>query len=272
MERYICEEFNDLVQKVNAICVEDDKTQTLRFDSVGDAQLSSFIPFIKQHAYKKGVKKLSVKVSDAQAIYFLQHGFKVEASILAYYGLQDAIFLVYFLEEDQVQLNDKQHHILDKALAKQATNCEFLSQDEIVITAKTDTTENPIEKEQPIVFSGRMEVDDNGDVMLFNATVDDEIVATAEAQYNQEDNAVEFSKFMTDPAVDIPVVIGALMNYMQFHYKERGCETAFTIVSANSLLINSVCAENQFDFGGTLKNELLIDGKLSHLNTWFKRL
>lgn len=272
MEHYNCEEFDDLVQKVNAICVEDNKTQTLRFDSVGDAQLSSFIPFIKQHAYQKGLKKLSVKVPDAQAIYFFQHGFKVEASILAYYGLQDAIFLVYFLEEELPQLNDKQHHILDKALAQQATNCEFQSQDEIVIIAEKDMAENPIEKEQPIVFSGRMEVAGNDDVMLFNANVDDEIVATAKARYNQENNAVEFSTFMAAPSADIPVVIGALINYMQFHYRERGCETAFTIVSANSLLINSVCAEKQFDFGGTLKNELLIDGKLSHLNTWFRRL
>lgn len=272
MEHYICEEFDELVQKVNATYVEDSEAQTLRFDSIGDAQLSSFIPFIKQHAYKKGVKKLSVKVSDAQAIYFFQHGFKIEATILAYYGLQDAIFLVYFLDDEHVQLNDKQHKILDKALTQQGMSSELQCEEELVITAGKNATEYPKEKEHPIVFSGRMEVEDNDGVVLFNAAIDNLIVASAKAQYNSVDNAVEFSGFMVDPAADIPVVVGALLNFMELHYRELGCETAFTVVSANSLLINSICAENQFDFGGTLKNESLIDGKLSHLNTWFKRL
>ncbi len=272
MEHYICETLDELAQKVDAVYVEDRKAQTLRFESVGNAELSSFVPFIKQHAYKKDIKKLSVKVSEAQAIYFFQHGFEIEASIMAYYGLQDAIFLVYFLDDDTSQINKRQNEIIDKALALQTKAINLTCPEKIEITPDANIDSPQLNTDQAISFSGRFKTSENDDVMVFNASQNNEVIASATAQYNPEDSAVEFAAFMVNLGEDIHTVISALINYMQMHYRAKGCETAFTIVNANSLTINSICAENQFDFGGTLKNESFIDGKLTHLNTWFKRL
>ena len=61
--------------------VVDNSSDTLIVDDINDVDLSEFVNLIKQYAYEKGIAKISVKVKEPSAIYFFQHGFKVEASI-----------------------------------------------------------------------------------------------------------------------------------------------------------------------------------------------
>jgi hypothetical protein len=61
-------------------------------------------------------------------------------------------------------------------------------------------------------------------------------------------------------------------------------QTAYAIRPASSLIINSRCVDNDFEFGGLLAirqqlatrrelaNGLVFKGKLDSLNTWFKLL
>jgi hypothetical protein len=276
MTHYICEQLEELAEKIGATYIEDNATQTLRIESVGEAKLGEFVPFIKQYAYNKGFKKLSVKVSDAQAIYFFQHGFSVEASILAYFGLQDAIFLEYFFDEHVSQITEKQSDIINKVLSLSdevvTKNTNVGNDENIIVTSKKGLMNSPIKRDHAIVFSGRKILTDAGDSMTFTAARDGRLIASAKAQFYTEDKAVEFSEFIIHLDADIRHSVTALLNHMQTFAANKGYDTAFTIVSANSLAINSLCADNHFEFGGTLKNESLTNGNLSHLNTWFKRL
>ncbi|WDE13831.1 hypothetical protein [Thalassomonas haliotis] len=273
MERYAFASFAELAREHNILYVEDDNAKTLSIDDIGNSELSLFVDYIKQYADKKGYRKLSVKIKEAQAIYFFQHGFRVEASILAYYGMQDAIFVVYYFNaSDLPGDNVEQDKILDKVLAKDALPITGIEAGQVTVSRGCLT--NQVEKKQQVLYSGREAARDSAKLesSQFIARAGNKDVAVATAQFNKADNAVEFSNFAVNIGYDASKYISYLLTEMESYYQSRGCLTAFTIVSANSLVINAICAENRYEFGGKLKNESVNDGVLVSLNTWFKRL
>ena len=268
------EVFDELTTEHGVLYAEDEEAKTLRVESVGDAELSKFVPFIKQYADKKGLKKLSVKVSDSQALYFFQHGFQVEASILAYYGMQDAIFVVCYMDDELPDTNTEQHTILEQALSGHAARADTHQVQNVTISNAGMAAKVKIEDADKLVYPGREVLTGSNSLesTKFFAQIGNKTVATAHAQFNKTDKAVEFSDFTVNTEYDANVLIAALLADMEAFYLSKKCLTAFTIVSANSLEINTICAENHYEFGGTLKNESVIENSLVSLNTWFKRL
>ncbi|QOL25967.1 hypothetical protein LP316_01230 [Thalassotalea sp. LPB0316] len=273
-EDVICKQLEQLSNEVGAVFVEDRNTKTLRFDSMGSASLSSFVPSIKQLAKQQGFKKLTVKAPDSQAIYFFQHGFKIEASILAYYGLQDAIYLAYYFDPAPNALSAPQAEILDKALSPQTNTHSQNNTNEqpIVVVAQASSDQSSVLSTPVETFSGQIKCVSNDQVDTFNGFIGEQAIARVNTLFHQHDKAVELLDFTVDLKTDPCVVLKSLLPFIELHYKEHGCETIFTIVSANSLAVNKGFADADFEFGGTLKNESTFQGQLSHLNTWFKRL
>lgn len=273
MDSYAFASFAELAREHEILYVEDDNAKTLGIDDIGNAELSLFVDYIKQYADNKGYRKISVKIKEADAIYFFQHGFRVEASILAYYGMQDAIFVVYYFNEsDLSDDNLEQDKILDKVLAQTALAKDSIKTQEV--TVSQGCLADQVEGKQQILYSGRQAPKASVKVesSQFFARSGNKVVARAAGQFNKEDNAVEFSNFTVNIDYDASKFISYLLTEMESYYQSKGCLTAFTIVSADSLVINSICAENRYEFGGKLKNESVIDGVLASLNTWFKRL
>ncbi|GHF98468.1 hypothetical protein [Thalassotalea marina] len=269
-----CEDILDLVKQVGAVYVVDEEAKTLRFDCIGSADITAFINYVKQYGYGKGFKKLSIRVSDSQALSFFQHGFRVEASILAYYGSHDALFVVYYFDGSEQEFNTRQNDILEKALSYQEQNDRNLEFANITISIAANRNNYPTNVAKKVKFFGRGALNDHelNDTKQFTATLGGKVIASVTAQYNVDEKSVEFSDFTVNLEHDAHELISLLLFEMESFYLSKGASTAFTIVSANSLIMNSICAENHFEFGGMLKNESMIDGQLTNLNTWFKGL
>ncbi|MEW6989938.1 hypothetical protein AADZ91_04535 [Colwelliaceae bacterium 6441] len=265
--------FHELAKAYDVLYIEDNDAKSLAIYDVGNVELSQFVDNVKKYAYRKGVKKISAKVKEAQALYFFQHGFQIEATILAYYGLQDAVFVGYYLDENQQDVTEvTEDKILNKVFSDNNLSVAPLVLNNVTISRGGSS--NRFEDCQQVVYSGRALTNHTSKLRItkFFAQIGDKIVATASAQFNIEDKAVEFSDFTVNVDYNINSLITYLLRDMEAYYSSKGCLTAFTIVSADSLAINRICAENHYEYGGTLKNESIIKGALTNLNTWFKRL
>lgn len=253
--------------------VVDHSSDTLIVDDINDVDLSEFVNLIKQYAYEKGIAKISVKVKEPSAIYFFQHGFKVEASIMAYYGLQDAFYVVYFLDQKRSNnpLDSFHESILEKAYANSTSNLIKSEVDHVSICSNEQ--QSSIDGKEQMIFTSRDHTHNDADKkQKFFAQIGNKIVATANAFHRKSDNVVEFSDFTVNVALDIRQLLNHLIKEMGAYYFSAGCNTAFTLVPASNLAINAICVENDFEFGGRLTNESVVEGQLDSLNTWFKRL
>ena len=251
--------------------VQDNDTNTLIVEDVGDADLNLLVPLIKRYALQLEIAKISIKVKESSAIYFFQHGFKVEASIMAYYGLQDAFYIAYYLKGAYFdnQFEAQHNAILDASF--NINNEPIMDLDDIKISS--GFIKPSIDGDHQLVFSGReAPASPNDEINKFCAQIGNKIVASVNAHHCRKRKVVAFSDFIIDSALEPKNVINQLLNEMESYYAFIDCKTAYTTVPASSLMINTVCAGNNFEFGGRLTNESVFKGKLDSLNTWFKQL
>ncbi|GLX84559.1 hypothetical protein tloyanaT_08110 [Thalassotalea loyana] len=271
MEQQQILNLNSLEKDFGILTFEDKKTHSLRIESLGQADLVKVIPAILDYAASHRLKKITVKASDAQAVYFYQHGFCIEASIPAYFGMQDAIFVVRYFETNEPNLSTDQEEILNMALGDSViqANRELLT--DIVISKCEGVFSEHISNQNQVCFTG-VEKSNASDSIMFTASLGNKVIATADSQLNKADKAVEFSNFVVNVEYEPNILISCLLADMESYYLSIGCQTSYTLVSADSLIINKTCADNNYEFGGTLKNELIINEAIASLNTWFKRL
>ena len=266
--------FIEIAASEGVVFTEKLDARTLIIDDIGTFDLSEFVSSVKQYAYQKKLAKISIKVKESDAIYFFQHGFKVEASIMAYYGMQDVFFVVYYLDDVHVhnQFANEHNLILEKGYESSKS---ALCQNEVDrVTITSGVIEQNIKGKEKIVFAGREHsLNSQSHQKRFYAQMGSKAVATACAHYDKNTKVVEFSGFSANLEFDIRQLINHLFLDMESYYLSIGCQTAYTIMPASSLAITAICIENDFEFGGRLTNELVDkSGKLDSLNTWFKRL
>ena len=271
----------------------DNETNTLVVEDLGNKNLNTFAPFIKRYAFQQKIAKISIKVNKSNAIYFFQHGFNVEATILSDHGLQDAFYIAYYLKDSYIENPFEEEHqaILDasfeatsfEATSFEATSFEItsfeinnkdsLTVDEPNIEVYCGLKNTSIDGKQPLVLTGRKSpLAHKNTTKYFFAEIENKIVAKVNADYCANKKMVEFSAFVVNLELEPQKVLNRLLTKMAGHYASLNCRTAYTIVPASSLMINSLCVEHKFSFGGRLTNESIFKGKLDSLNTWYKQL
>ncbi|WP_206483632.1 hypothetical protein [Thalassotalea sp. G2M2-11] len=265
--------FKEYAKVVKVKFTRDKDANTLVVEDIGCADLNHFIPLIKRYAFQKNIAKISLKIKESEAVYFFQHGFKVEASILAYYGLEDALYLTYYLQASHKnnQFSDAQDAILNSSFeVEHKTNITELKQTIKVFSGYCNFHS---ESKHQLAFTGREMPQQHAIASnKFYAQINNKTVASAKCHYCEEQQVVEFSDFFVDLSVDPHTVIHYLLYEMAQYYASIDCITAYTIVPASSLIINAICVENDFEFGGRLTNESVCKGQLESLNTWYKQL
>ncbi|WP_077339169.1 hypothetical protein [Pseudocolwellia agarivorans] len=265
--------FEEYVKAAGIEFIHDNIANTLIIEDVGNTDLNSFVPLVKEYAFQRKIAKISIKVKESSAVYFFQHGFKVEASIMAYYGLQDAFYIVYYLKDSYLenQFEEKHDAILDASFVN---NDEHqINLDNSDITISSGSIEPLIADKKQLVYSGRkIPTPNSNESNQFYAQINNEIAATVNAYHCKKRNVVEFSNFTVNAELETNDVITHLLTEMENHYASINCKTAYTTVPASSLMINTRCAVNDFEFGGRLMNESFFKGKLDSLNAWSKQL
>jgi len=273
--------FEDYANSKAVQYVHDKEANTLIVEDIGTSDLNNFVNLIKYYAYQHKIAKISIKIKESAAVYFFQHGFKIEASILAYYGLQDAFYIAYYLKDSYLtnQFEEKHDAILDATINvnnQPILNLEKnLSNQPIEILSANN--QFPISPSKQFVFSSReVPTPKKQGEKKFSAKVGNTIAATATAYLCNKKKVVEFSEFTVNSTIESTLkpdqAINKLINEMENYYASLDCKTVYTTVPASSLLINKVCTENEFEFGGRLMNESFFKGQLDSLNTWSKQL
>lgn len=251
----------------------DREANCLAVDVLDNKNLAGFVESLKFFAMKHKLSKISVRVRESDAIYFYQHGYQIESSINGFYGLQDAFYLAYFIEDEQVSPKKEAQlsSIVERLLAQNETP-EHNNIDEGILIEKAAIPANKHSK-QHIEFSSRVH-DSELDAYeeSFVAKVDESVAATATAYYREDLDIVEFGNYKVFPSANIKKITNQLVNTMQAYYAKLGCNMVFTHVPASSSTINEVFAVNDFEYGGRLTNEVIHQRKLDSLNTWFKQI
>ncbi len=251
----------------------DSEASTLVVEDLGNENLNTFASFIKRYAFQQKTAKISIKVNKSNAIYFFQHGFNVEASILSYYGLQDAFYIVYYLRDSYLENQFEEEHqaILDASF--DFNNKEYLTVDEPNIQVSSGLKDVSIDGKQQLVFTGRKPpIPNKNTTKYFFAQIGNKNVAKVNACYCGNKKIVEFSEFVINLELEPQKVLNRLLTKMARYYASLDCRTAYTMVPASSLMINALCVENNFNFGGRLTNESIFKENLDSLNTWYKQL
>lgn len=274
MEHYICESLEGVAESSGAIFVEESNAKTLRIENIEDVELGPFVNFIKQYAYQKDLNKISLKVSEAQALQCFQYGFKVEGSVLAYYGLQDALYVVYFLNGNQPILSNTEHDIIEEVLSNDNSISSInKSINKIEVTAKP-FIEKKVKKDNFVNLTGKRNLPYKSHLFIASfAVVSNKVpVATASARYHHKQNAVELLNIEVDESNLNAQYLDDLIDRIEQEFIALGCLSSHVVVSSKHLEINTLFAKCHYEFGGTLTEESFIDGKLVGLNIWFKQL
>lgn len=274
MEHYICESLEGVADSSGAIFVEESNAKTLRIENIEDVELGPFVNFIKQYAYQKDLNKISLKVSEAQALQCFQYGFKVEGSVLAYYGLQDALYVVYFLNGNQPILSNTEHDIIEEVLSNDNSISSInKSINKIEVTAKP-FIEKKVKKDNFVNLTGKRNLPYKSHLFIASfAVVSNKVpVATASARYHHKQNAVELLNIEVDESNLNAQYLDDLIDRIEQEFIALGCLSSHVVVSSKHLEINTLFAKCHYEFGGTLTEESFIDGKLVGLNIWFKQL
>jgi len=239
---------------------------------------SDLIAMARQYGYSK----IFVKVPADHSEHFIQEGYVAEAAIpLFYNGADTGIFMGYYLSElratepNAAVLNKILNMALDKsgtAITSLAKNlftpqqCEEGDAEEMATIYKTVFKTYPFPIHDPSYLLDKMQ---NG-VDYFAVETDGDLIALSSAEIDKSALNVEMTDFATLPEWRGNSLGVHLLLRMEKEMKAQGIKMAYTIARAVSVGMNIIFAKLGYTYGGRLKNNTNISGKVESMNIWYK--
>ena len=234
-------------------------------------------------AKTNGYAKIFAKIPVTKANEFLQAGYTQEARIPNFYkGLTDALFLGYYLSdkrsvETEYKLFDD---IIDLAIDK--ANASPKPSGKALFTLRPCTKEDvvPMSEIYRTVFpSYPFPIHDphylletmQNNVLYFGVEFNGALVALSSAEMDMEALNVEMTDFATLPKWRGNSFSAHLLARMEEVVIKIGIMTAYTIARAVSPGVNITFARRGYSFGGRLKNNTNISGKIESMNVWYRQ-
>lgn len=233
-------------------------------------------------AGKHDYGKIFAIVPEADAETFTYHRFLVEASISGFYlGKDTAFFLAYYLNENRacepdlsiyeanmkLAVNKGQGGIPDLDVNKfKLRQCDKNDVEQMAAIYKTVFLSYPF----PIHSTDYLLETMNSSVDYFCVETDGRIVALASAERDDQDSNWEMTDFATLPQWRGNGLSVHLLGLLEREAEQRGVKTVYTIARAASAGMNITFARMGYCFGGRLKNNTNISGKIESMNVWYK--
>lgn len=239
---------------------------------------SDLIAMARQYGYSK----IFVKVPADHSEHFIREGYVAEAAIpLFYNGADTGIFMGYYLSELRATEPNAAvlNKILNLAFDKSGTaitsldknlftrqQCEEGDIEEMATIYKTvfKTYPFPIHDPSYLLDSMQNEVD------YFAVETDGDLIALASAEIDKSALNVEMTDFATLPEWRGNSLGVHLLLRMEKEMKAQGIKMAYTIARAVSVGMNIIFAKLGYTFGGRLKNNTNISGRVESMNIWYK--
>jgi len=186
-------------------------------------------------------------------------------------------YIVYYLKDSYLE-NQLENPFEEKhnAIVNTSFNINskaHLNLNENNIKISSGFTNSSIYAKHPSIYSAReTPYSQINNINMFFAHIGNKIVGMVNTYYCNKKQVVEFSEFIVNVELEPRIVINQLLIKMTSYYASLAYKIAYNMVPDSSLMINDICVENGFEFGGRLTNELVFKGKFDSLNTWFKQL
>lgn len=236
-------------------------------------------------AILKRYTKIFVKVPESIHQLFLNHNFKLEATIPnLFHGTEQGCFLGKYFNAEREFITKKEKKQIDEVRESVIPSNNFsadeltpeykiLKLDEIDISTIASIYRKvfrfypfPIFQEKYLLDSMR------SNVRYFGAFHKDKVIAISSAEMDKLYNNVEMTDFATLPDYRGRNLSYYLLQTMLSGMAVEGIQTAYTIARAASYGMNKTFARHGFHFGGTLINNTLIGDTIESMNVWYKQL
>ncbi|MEA2082388.1 MAG: putative beta-lysine N-acetyltransferase [Elusimicrobiota bacterium] len=230
-----------------------------------------------------GYSKIFAKVPESLAKDFSITGFRKEAGVPGFFaGKEAAVFLGYYLSTERFKEKDgnKLSEILQMTLRrKQEDKLPELDKKFIVRKCgRSDTT--AMAKIYKEVFTSYPFPIHNPDYLLetmqshtdyFGVETGGTLVALSSSEKDNAGANAEMTDFATLPRWRGNHLGQYLLAQMEIEMKRKGIITAYTIARAMSPGMNITFRKAGYKYGGRLKNNTNISGKIESMNVWFKK-
>lgn len=235
-------------------------------------------------ARELGYSKIFAKVPEVRKAQFTGAGFLEEAAVPGFYkGEERGLFLGYYLSEERSVEGDKELYEKNLQLAQERANVVSGALDESSYRLRP-CSENDLEEMArlygrvfpsypfPIYDPAYLAETMESHVDYFCIERAGRIVALSSAEMDLEKRNVEMTDFATLPAERGNSLALYLLKRMERAMRVKGFKTAYTIARAASPGMNITFAKGGYTFGGRLKNNTNISGRIESMNIWYKGL
>jgi putative beta-lysine N-acetyltransferase len=236
-------------------------------------------------AKEKNYSKIFAKVPECHTDIFLNAGFQEEARIPAFYsGREASVFMGFYLNAERAKepnLN-RIENILKIAIEKNTGMLTHKLKDGLNVRACNESFDvtvmadiykkvfqsYPFPIHDPDYISETM----NSHVDYFGIEANGHLVAVSSAEMDKQFSNVEMTDFATLPEWRGNNFAQLLLSRMEKEIRNKGIKIAYTIARAMSEGMNITFSRAGYQFGGRLKNNTNISGKIESMNVWYKNL
>ncbi len=234
-------------------------------------------------AQQRGYSKIFAKVPSKDASRFLAAGFETEAQIPGFYSGKEAALLMGFYlnpgrsQEPCASLDE----ILQIALAKKplaelpplnprfvVRPCEAVDTVAMALIYQQIFPSYPFPIYDPAYLLKTMQ----SHIAYFGVHASSEWAAISSAEIDADTSNVEMTDFATLPHWRNNHLAQHLLARMETEMTACHIQTAYTIARATSVGINVIFRRAGYQYGGRLKNNTQISGRIESMNVWYKSL
>jgi len=254
---------------------------------IGDAVPENIAILLKekaqQHCYSKIFAKIPTKTCDA----FLNVGFEIEAKVpKLYLGVEDAVFLGYYLTEErrnEIRIAEFEN-VLSLAKRKQvspeAVTLPQLDSRFCLRKCREKDAQAMAELYRKVFLSYPYPIHDpsyirktmNSHVEYFGVEVDDRLIALSSADKDTANGNAEMTDFAILPEWRGYGLAKHLLVKMEVSIQRQSIHAAYTIARATSAAMNITFARSGYQYAGRLANNANISGGIESMNVWYKSI
>jgi len=228
--------------------------------------------------------KIFAKVPESIAENFIGAGFLEEARIPAFFsGKEHAVFMGFYLNAKRIKEPeiDKINDILKIALGTRTTDKISYLENRFVLRKCNKTDVSAMAKIYREIFPSYPFPIHDPDYLLktmqnhinyFGIETDGRLVAVSSAEMDKEAANVEMTDFATLTEWRGNSFGQRLLARMENEMKKKNIKAAYTIARAMSPGMNVTFSKAGYQFGGRLKNNTNISGRIESMNVWYKTL
>lgn len=254
---------------------------------IQDAMPESLATGLIEKAHTKGYSKIFAKIPRKASNAFRKAGYTKEVEVpLLYNGIEDAVFMGYYLSKTRMQEQNRSE--LDKVLllSEQKREMPQSAPDtpcESSVTLRKCTEDDAPQMAQiyrkvfqtypfPIHDPSYLIETMHSHVNYFGIEADGDLIAVSSAERDKKNQNAEMTDFATLTEWRGCGFARQLLSHMEKHAMKEGIITTYTIARALSPGINITFAQNEYQYCGRLINNTNISGQLESMNVWYKTL